>query len=84
MSSNWYNGKLKIKNSTHYEVVAEGYPIDLIIYEKEITHHGCVSNLTVKDNTPGEYTLVLQNNYGEIRVPFPILEGKIILRLPSK
>lgn len=78
MSSNWYKDKEPIRNVTNFIVVAEKYNFNLVIYEKEISHPGHISNLTVKDNTPGQYILVLQNTYGEIRVSFYIPDGKFV------
>ncbi|CAC5425625.1 HMCN [Mytilus coruscus] len=72
MSSYWCKDKEQIKNLTNFIVAIEEFTIDLIFYEKETTHPGYISNLTIKDNTPGQYTLVLQNMYGETRVPFYI------------
>ncbi|VDI73812.1 Hypothetical predicted protein [Mytilus galloprovincialis] len=72
VSSYWCKDKAEIKNLTNYIVTEEECAIDLTFYNKEITHLAYISNLTVKDNTPGQYTLVLQNMYGETRVPFNI------------
>ncbi|CAG2199100.1 GLK [Mytilus edulis] len=63
MSSYWCKDKDRINTTTSYVVVIEECIIDLIVYGKAVTHPGYISNLTIKDNTPGQYTLVLQNTY---------------------